>query len=357
MSPPATYALTARGAALGRRLAQDLGGPLFLPRRLDPEGFASLPELVARTFAAHQAHVFVGALGIAVRAVAPHLRGKAVDPAVVAVSEDGRFVIPVLSGHLGGANDLARRIAGLPGLEDSVAVVTTATDLAGIPAVDLLARDLGLAIAEPGRIKTVSAAQLAGIKALLHDPRGYLQECLRLKEDAPLTDFYTPMTETEFTAALGHHGAGDAPRPAVWVHWRRPPAGEVLALHPRVLAVGLGCKRGTPARDILAAVEQALAAAGVALPAVATLASVDIKADEPGLLQAAAHLGVPVEFYPAEQLARVAVPNPSERVLRQVGCPGVCEAAAVLAAGNGPLLVEKVRAGGVTVAVALREAQ
>ncbi len=145
-----------RGETLARDLCAALGGTVD---RAGKDGTVSLSQWTAEHFSAGQDLVFVGAVGIAVRAVAPHLKSKASDPAVVAVDELGRFAIPVVSGHLGGANDLARTIGALCG---ALPVITTATDLNGLFAVDDWARRQGCLIPQPHKIKTVSARMLEG---------------------------------------------------------------------------------------------------------------------------------------------------------------------------------------------------
>ena len=153
----AVIAFTRRGAALGRSLADALGGSLHVPARFAPEvgaeAYASLEGWTAWAWARADALVFVGAAGIAVRAIAPHVRDKFSDPAVVSVDEAGRFVVPLLSGHVGGANELARRVAALTGGQ---AAVSTATDVNGLFAVDVWARERGMAITDRVLAKEVS---------------------------------------------------------------------------------------------------------------------------------------------------------------------------------------------------------
>ena len=150
-------AFTARGNALAERLAAELTGA-GCPAACTREGLR-VEEWAARAFGRSEALVFVGAAGIAVRAIAPCLRHKSTDPAVVVVDEAGRYAVPILSGHLGGANDLARRIAALTGAE---AVLTTATDVNGVFAADQWARRQGLLVPWPERILGVSSRLLAG---------------------------------------------------------------------------------------------------------------------------------------------------------------------------------------------------
>ncbi|MBG0778108.1 MAG: cobalamin biosynthesis protein [Desulfovibrionaceae bacterium] len=334
----AVYALTRQGAELGKTLARRLGGTLYVSQKLGdfcPNTFHSLPKLVRETFTFYRRHVFVCAAGIVVRAVGPLAASKTVDPAVVVLDQEGRFAVSLLSGHLGGANELARECAAVTGGE---AVITTATDTAGIPAIDDLARERGLAVARAARIREISGALLAGRRVQIMDPDGWLGEAVR---------------DETFFIDVEAADAWDAERPgAVVTHLRDGAPRAALLLHPPCLAVGVGCNRGVAGSVILARVRGALERAGLAEPSVAVLASVEAKRDEPGLAEAAGALGARLVFFPAAELARVAVPNPSQAPLEAVGTPSVSEAAALLASG-GELIVEKRAADGVTVAVAL----
>jgi cobalt-precorrin 5A hydrolase len=277
------------------------------------------------------------ATGIVVRTLADLLRHKSVDPAVVVMDETGRHAISLLSGHLGGANDLTRRIAALTGADP---VITTATDLKGVPAIDMIAVERNLTIENHDAIRVVSAALLRQETIALHDPLGCLRDALPEGTISPID------------GAAGRPAAG----PTVWVDDIRidlPP--EVLILRPASLFVGLGCNRGTPAREIRELVAAVLARHDLAPRSLAGLASVDLKADEAGLRQVADDWGLPLEFYPRDQLARVTgIPNPSATVQKHIGIPSVCEAAALLAAGRGRLIVPKHTTRNVTVAVARR---
>ena len=336
----AIYAVTEKGVRLGRVLAAALPGQLYALARLnvpDAVPFVSLARLVADTFAAHRAHIVVCACGIAVRAIAGHLRDKAADPAVVCLDDAGRFAISLLSGHLGGANELARRVAGLT---RAVPVVTTATDAAGAPAIELLARDLGLPLDNPVATRRINAALAAGDPVAVFDPLG----------------LFSPPEETtgrhfEWVAAP-EQVAPDAP--LVLVDWRTGPQTPTrLFLRPRVLTAGVGCRRGTPAADILALLDQVCRERRLAPGSLAALASIEAKRDEAGLLEAARILGLDIIFFTAGQLADISVPHPSKMVAKHMGVDSVCEAAAILATGGGRLLAPKTRTGSSTVAIAL----
>ncbi len=294
-------------------------------------GHERLEAWVGRTFGAARALVFVGAAGIAVRAVAPHVASKATDPAVLAVDEAATWVVPLLSGHLGGANELARSLAARLGAQ---AVVTTATDVRGVWSPDDWARREGLAVASLPAARDVAARLLAG-------------ETIRLASDVPLVG--------EPPAQVTPVGAGE---PAdVVVSPRAPVAPDgALRLVPRCASVGVGCRRGTPAATILARVDAALREARLSPLAVAQVASIDLKADEPGLRDACAARGWRLVTFSAEELARVrGSVSASPFVARVTGVDNVCERAAL--ACGGALALPRRAGDGVTVAIALRSCE
>lgn len=314
-------AFSDRGEALARRLAEALGGEASRCGRP-----ASLGEWTGAAFREARGLVFVGAVGIAVRAIAPFVSSKASDPAVVAVDECGHFAVPLLSGHLGGANDLARRVAGVCG---AVPAVTTATDVNGVFAVDEWARRQGCRVLNPERIRDVSSAVLAGRTISVYSPwpiAGERPAGVERTEDAPACDVRLEV---------------------------RASGGAGLCLVPGILTLGVGCRRGA-AREAL---EEAFAAlveeSGIHREAVAGAASIDLKRDEPGLLAFCASHGWDCRFFTAEQLA--AAPGTftaSEFVRRVTGVDNVCERSAVLASGGGTLFWKKCAGSGVTMALA-----
>ena len=314
--PVVLAAFTEAGAALAVRLADRLGGRAFAPERclvpgaerIDPDG--GVRGWAGEWFQRAGAMVFVCACGIAVRAIAPWVRAKTQDPAVVVTDEAGRFVIPILSGHIGGANRLARRVADLTG---GAAAVTTATDVNGVTAVDEWAVENRCAIQNPRAIKAVSSAVLAGERV-----------------GVAVTDELQP-----------------APWPVT------------LWLRPRTLALGVGCVKGADAREVREAARDFLDGAGVSPLSLRALASIDLKRDEAALLELAAAYGVPFLTFGAERLA--AVPgrfSSSERVREVTGVDNVCERASVLAAseasegGGAVLLRSKARYPRMTFALA-----
>ena len=340
----AVYALTPQGAVLARTLAQGLDGDLFLPEFLASDygavSFRRLMDAVAETFPRYRGLVFVAAAGIVVRAIAPHLRSKDRDPAVVVLDSDGRFAVSLLSGHLGGANDLARLAARITG---GAPVITTATDTAGLESWDLVAARRGMVPANLRAVKTVNMAALRGDPVTVCDPEDRLG---RRNGDDP----GPPVLFVEHPDQLTEG------RPSVLVTWRRPPdsmPADCLVLHPRCLTAGVGCNRGTASKEILDLIRTIFQERGLALPSLSGLATMDAKRDEPGIQETAEALGVPIAFYPAEALGGMEVPTPSNTVKRHMGVESVCEAAALKRAGGKRLLVPKVRSKNATLAVAL----
>ena len=343
MAKTAVYVLTRQGLALGERLARALAADLFAPQRLagGARGFTALLPLVARTFRLYDRHVFVTAAGIAVRAVGPLLADKTNDPAVAVLSQDGRFAVSLAGGHLGGANELARELAALTGGQ---AVITTATDVMGLPALDEIAGRRGLVPREDSEgaaaraYKGLAAALLEGRPVQAYDP----EDRLGLNA-ARLEAFVRVEDPRDF----------DPDEPGVYVDFRAGGEGPgVFWLCPRCLAAGVGCRRGTPAEEILSLLVREFDAAGLCLESLAVLASIEAKRDEPGLLAAARRLGVGAVFFPARELSGIKTASDSERVRRRTGVGCVCEAAAILAAEGGELVLGKRTGARTTLAVA-----
>ncbi|MET8165493.1 precorrin-3B C(17)-methyltransferase [Streptomyces sp. NPDC005329] len=267
-------------------------------------------DAVRRAFAECEQLVCFLATGAVVRLVAPLLSDKTSDPGVVCVDEAGRFAVPVVGGHAGGANELALAVGELLGAQP---VVTTATDAVGIPGLDTL----GLPV--EGDVAGLTRALLDG------EPVALAAEVAWPLPPVPFAE------RGAFTVRLTDRAV-------------EPAAGEVL-LRPPSLVVGVGASRGAPVDEVLDLVEGVLREAGLSARSLAELATVDAKRDEPGIVEAARRLGVPVVTYTAEELAGVAVPNPSDAPLAAVGTPSVAEAAALI--GGGELLVPKRKSAGV----------
>lgn len=343
MGPVAVWIITPDGLQLGKTIAASMPeAVLFVFRSLsaglaDTEtghSFSSLSRAVADTFQAFSSHVFVMSTGTTVRVIAPWIESKTKDPAVVVLDDLGRNCVSLLSGHLGGANELSRRISQITGARP---VITTATDIRGLPAIDCLAKDKGLLIENPGRIKGVNTAIIAAQEIRVHDPLAWLipelrEAGIRIKpvneDQEPLIDIDDRLRTVPETA---------------------------LVLRPRSLVAGIGCNRGTSRDEILEVLTGVCRDFNLALASLAGLASIDLKNDEPGLLAAAGELSLAVSFYSKTELSGVTeIKTPSKKVEQWIGVPSVCEAAAILAAGQGNLIVSKQARGNVTIALARR---
>ena len=279
-----------------------------------------------RIFAAFDGVVFFAATGIAVRLIAPFLVSKVSDPAVVVVDDLGRYAISLVSGHLGGANALTRQIAAILNCQP---IITTASDGRGFEALDLWAQRLQLEIENLHDLKTITALMVDG-------------QPIQLIAEIPVA--------LDYPQLVAQNPAG-----RVYVTSQTRLADDVpcCVLRPKNLYAGVGCRRGTSADGILAALAQVFDAHQRSLRSLAVLASIDLKHDEPGLLEAAQRLGVPLRFFPAAVIRRVQAQfAASSFVEAAVGVSGVCEPCAVLAA-NGPLIVGKTISAGVTVAIAI----
>ena len=340
----AVWALTGPGTELAGRIAAGLGGTRFVPGASatgNAQGFDRLGPAVVEFFHRFDGHVFVMATGIVVRLIAPLLRHKTVDPAVVVVDEAGRWAVSLVSGHVGGANRLAEQVADRCGAQ---AVITTATDVRQVPAIDVIAIERGLVIENPVAIKAVSMALLAGRSIGFHDGGGWLAGMLAPQVCRPL----------RIHADSGQITADDGPGVFVDDRCLDLPA-QILVLRPPSLVAGIGCNRGTGVDEIRALLTAVLNRHRLSARSLAAVATIDIKSDEPGLKAAAEVLGVPLRCYSATSLSRVCgVANASAVVHRHVGVGNVCEAAAILGAGQGALIIPKHKTANVTVAIARR---
>ena len=338
MSSIAFIAFTQRGCILAQKLAQGLpeqrsfagwschvSGPARYADELGIAAYESLDEWVGAAFAQDDALVFVGATGIAVRAIAPYTKDKFSDPAVVSIDEAGAFAVSLLSGHVGGANELARALSAVAGGQ---AVVSTATDVNGVFAVDEWAERNGFAIVERELAKKVSATLLEG---------GTVGFASDIAWEGEL-----PAGLIEGPAPLGICVSADT---------AAQPFPATLHVVPRTVVVGVGCRRGIEYPVLAQVVDDALEAAGVSWNEVATLATIDVKRDEEAIRKLAEAHRCDVRFYSAEELAQVPGEFASSAFVEQtVGVDNVCERAAC--ADGARLFAPRHAEHGVTVALA-----
>lgn len=286
----------------GKKLMLTLGEKLNDRNAFDAENVENLSDFTSEVFNEGNVLIYIGAVAIAVRAIAPFVKDKTTDPAVLAIDEQGNFVVPVLSGHIGGANEYARQIAELIG---AIPVVTTATDIRGEFAVDVFAKKNNLEINDMKMAKEFSAKLLRG-------------------EDAVFT--VSPRIHSE----------------------------DGLFLIPKCLVVGMGCRKGKSFEELEEFLLNMLNENHLDKRAVKALVSIDIKKDEEGLNRLADSLNIPFITYSAESLmAQEGDFDSSELVLEKTGADNVCERA-VSAYGAEKILVHKKAKDGMTIAIGVQ---
>ena len=329
------------GLGLHERL---LDSELFVPEKhrnmADGKGitFTEIKDAAEKAFSEYDGLVFIMATGIVVRVIAPFIKGKDVDPAVVVMDEAGKFAISLLSGHLGGANELAREVAGLT---RATPVITTATDVCNKPYAEDIARELDCEIENVSGIKVINSAFLHDEKVAINPPlekRGILAGC----GNFIFFDTLKGLLASECTARIS---ITNRVFPNI--------VENCLLFRPKNLVVGIGCNRNTSAEEIEDVAFKVLKDAGLSQMSIRNLATIDVKRDEDGILKFAKKYGLAIDFFNKEELEKAKlVTPPSLHVIDAVGVGGVCEPAAMLSARVSKLLVNKVKSGNVTVAVA-----
>lgn len=320
----AMISFSAKGEALGKKLSQRM--PDW------PQATRCTSGMLSPWTAAHfdrcDALIFIGSCGIAVRAIAPYVTSKTADPAVLVIDELGTYCIPILSGHLGGANGLAADVAKAL---DALAVITTATDINHVFAVDAWAKSQGLGIDNPARIKWISARLLAG-------------ETVKLKSSLPLG------------GSLPNGIALDDDGYDILISHRTRGRKEALRLIPPTVVLGIGCKKGVPIEAIEPAYQLMLARANCHPLAVCKVCSIDLKSNEPGILAFCAEHQLPYETFSPAQLNAVDGSFSASAFVKSVtGVDNVCERSAVCGCGaEGRLIAQKDAGNGITMALAMR---
>lgn len=309
----------------------------------DAKYYSRLADVVGEAFSRYDALIFFSAMGITVRLIAPHLQSKLLDPAVIVVDDQARYAISLLSGHVGGANALTYQVADALKARP---VVTTATDVNGLAAPDVIAAELGLKPSPKAMIQRINSSLLA------HQPVSYC-----IDKSLPRAEFFrqklrergieaklVTVDEAVSTEALG-----------VFITPRTLPVCEnLLYLHPRRLIAGIGCRRGVSEEEIKSALAAACEMIGQEISAVSIIASSIVKADEAGIHDLADHLQVPTRFFTNEELERKIVEydlTQSDFVRKKIGVGNVCGAAAIACVERGIFALEKTKFKKVTVAL------
>lgn len=357
----AVITITRPGLVVAGKIVRDQRADLYVSERYVPnvpEDLRALSHpfdgviknLLPDLFARYDGLVFIMALGIVVRSIGPLIADKTRDPAVLVGDVQGKFIISVLSGHLGGANRLTQEIARSTG---AIPVVTTGTDVTQNVAPDLISQEIGAELDPLDQLKRVSSAIVDGDPVLFLNQEGIPIPSLsgQLKPNIHVTDRYPdPFPSVRAAVVISRH-----------VPFRSLPAGiEGISLIPRVYGVGIGCNRGTSTDEITAALHVLLEESRIHPKSIQAFGSIDLKADEPGILDTASRFARPLFFFSRDRLGTVNVPNPSGVVQKYVGTPAVAEPAALLALsqsslpwkGHAVLEVEKRKSGNVTLALA-----
>lgn len=332
---------TINGARLCRRLLVSLDSEKYSAKAYtagaDIEELAikkldeSLKKWTERQFTEAEGIIFIGAAAIAVRTIAPFIKDKMTDPAVIVMDEKGEFVIPILSGHIGGANKLAKAITGLIG---AIPVITTATDINDKFAVDLFAESNNLYICRMDYAKKISAAVLKDQQIGFHSDFPVI---------CALPEVLSGKANCEYGICIA-------------LNEGKKPFGKTLNLIPKVITLGIGCRKGKTLDELEKVVFKVLNANGISIHSVICVASIDLKKEEPGLLQFCEKYGLELVTYPKEILEKAKGTYSESNYVKDItGIGNVCERAAVSGSSNGRLVQKKYAENGVTVSIAIKD--
>lgn len=324
--------ISSQALPMAQLLEKELGDcTIFSQKALDGcTQVTSYSEFVAASFAAYDRFLFIGAMGICVRCIAPCVSDKYADPAVVCMDSTGQFVVPVLSGHVGGANEWARQIASILGAQ---AVVTTQSDCNGVWPLDLLAARFGWQTAcsheEMNRAiaRFVNQERVSLLLDIKDEGTAWLERTL-----PPYVKVYyhyadIPFEETDLLIAVTPY------------EYEAPV--QALYYRPQVLHLGVGCKKQCVPDGIAEYIEEVMHAHGLSPWSLATVSTIELKKDEP-LLKALQERWkqAKVCIYSAEELSGLEIPHPSQKVYEVTGVYGVAESAALKSSGGGKWLLE-----------------
>lgn len=353
----AIVSVTAAGAKLGQQIAKAYDEVHVYEKEDRGSGatvhgyFTSLKSMMPQLVAEYDRLLFIMATGIVVRLIAPFIVHKSTDPAVVVMDEQGQFAISLLSGHLGGANEWTQDVAQLIG---ATPVITTATDVNGLPAPDVLARKLHCEVEDFTVLKAVNAAIVAKeqvryyVDDTLYFSNRYRQVAnemgIELAKFNPFTVCGQSLCHDDFKGMR-----------VIITDTIMRGCERTLFLRPKTITLGIGCRRDTPEEAILAAIEDALGQVKRSIKSVRSIGSVTVKQDEAGLLGAANTLNRPIHFHSPEAIEQVIKEQGLEEskfVKETIGVGNVCETTALLEANSQTLLLKKTRFPNITIAIA-----
>lgn len=293
---------------------------------------SSISQCVGEVFNSCSSIIFIGAMGICIRAIAPYIKDKHTDPAVICIDSTGQHVISVLSGHVGGANDLTKQLAHIVG---GKAVITTQSDNTDLWALDTLGEKFAWKTTSNVDNFNVPLTSFVNKKptALLLDVRNDGTAFMERSKPEHVTVYYSydaiPLADYELLIAV---------TPFLY-----PEAGvQTIYYHPAVLHLGVGCRKECQAEGISEYIASELKARNIAIASIKDISSIDIKKDEPLLKDLQAHLQhIPIHIYTADELKDIEVPNPSDKVQEVTTVAGVSESTAIRSANGGLLVLEK----------------
>ncbi len=342
------FSFTERGYALSKKISKvNKNAKLIGPDKVKKGGLKREVKRIFKDGKSGNGIVFIGATGIAIRSIAPYLKDKISDPAVVVIDERAENAISLLSGHLGGANALTKKIAKETGARE---VITTATDLAGLPCIEDISLQFSLAIEDKKKIKDINSAILRGEKITVIDSN--LKRLRDMKNDKRLAKAFL------FKSRAARRPKGpiviisSEKSPKAYKRWR-----NVFYLRPSELVVGIGSRRGVTIKEVREAYHTVLAKNNVSPLSVKNLASIDIKADEKGIIGFAKKEGLQIDFISTRRIKKIKPPSGSSKAVeRLVGVAGVAEPSALLSASTkkekAKIWVRKKKFTRVTIAVA-----
>ncbi|GED68376.1 cobalamin biosynthesis protein [Brevibacillus reuszeri] len=352
----AIVAITKHGVEMARDLAQKFPGTdLYYMSKFargdeETRGIQLFSNSVRMLFPAlwpaYKGLIIIISLGAVVRMIAPLLEDKKKDPGVVVIDDRGENVISVLSGHLGGANELTHEVAAVMGAR---AIITTASDVQKTIPVDLFGRRFGWEWDSDEKLTPVSASVVNEEQVAVVNESGERDWWMH---DAPM-----PPSIKEYPSIAAAQAA--SPQAALIVSHRLLTPGEQTILNngvlyrPKVVVLGMGCNRGTSADEIEAVIKETLDELQFSIKSVKALATIELKKDEEGLIAVCEKYGWPFVYYSPEQLNQVEISDPSDTVFKFTGAYGVSEPAAKLYAGVGELVLTKKKSGNTTISVGL----
>ncbi len=349
----AIVTLTKGASALGRQLRDAYGGTLYCKSDFQLDNQDKIVEkpfgnFVGQLFSTYEGIVFIMATGIVVRSLAPYIQAKTSDPAIVVMDEGGQHAISLLSGHLGGGNALAHRVADAVG---ATAVITTASDVRGSLAVDMLAQSIGCSISSMEAAKNVTAVGVSGGQIhVYYDPQKTDMKNTALPGNVKQVAVNTSM-KTQVQDFVHDNPGNETGAVFISADYLHLPD-HAVQLIPKSLTVGIGCRKEVPYEVIASVFKEACTEASVDTRAVRQLATIELKSKEPGIIALGKQLDVPVRIVDLESIKRVQnCFKGSDFVEKTIGVRAVAEPCAMLAAGKGKMRLMRYANNGVTIAI------